>query len=386
LSFFDDGEETAPRPAAKAQRPRRQPAPGGGTGAATPKRPRPRRPQHSGGTDSHDEHTVMVRRRIAAGAGVVLLIVIVLLVNGCLNSQKTQALKEYAHNVSAIASESNQQVSRPLFAALTNAGSKSALDVEEQVNQLHLEAQKQAERARGLSVPGEMSGAQQNLLLTMDLRAEGVEKVANLLRTALGGQAKQASTPIAGDMENFLASDVIYSQRVAPLIEQTLKSGGVEGQTVASSHFLPNIGWLEPSTVQSRITGTGSTQSGETLTGHHGSALKGVSVGTTALEPEPAVNHISGGSSPTFTAQVENAGEFNETDVKVNVTITAGGKQYAASGTIEKTEPGKTADGNITVTGVPLGAPAKVEVQVEPVPGETNHEGTKDTFLAIFGS
>jgi hypothetical protein len=386
LSFFDDGEETAPRPAAKAQRPRRQSVPGAGAGGTPPKRPRPRRAQHSGGADSHDEHTVMVRRRIAAGAGVVLLIVIVLLVNGCLNSQKTQALKEYAHNVSAIASESNQQVSRPLFAALSGAGSKSALDVEEQVNQLHLEAQKQAERARGLSVPGEMSGAQQNLLLSMDLRAEGVEKVANLLRTALGGQAKQASTPIAGDMENFLASDVIYSQRVAPLIEQTLKSGGVEGQTVASSHFLPNIGWLEPSTVQSRITGTSSAQSGETLTGHHGSALKGVSVGTTALEPEPAVNHISGGSSPMFTAQVENAGEFNESDVKVNVTITVGGKQYAASGTIEKTEPGKTADGNITVTGVPLGAPAKVEVQVEPVPGETNHEGTKDTFLAVFGS
>ncbi len=387
MSFFDDGEETAPRPAAKAQRPRRQAAPGAGSGAVPPKRPRPRSPQHSRGADSRDEHTVMVRRRIAAGAGVVLLIVIVLLVNGCLNSQKAQALKEYAHNVSAIANESNQQVSHPLFAALTNASSKSALDVEEQVDQLHLEAQKQASRAKGLSVPGEMDGSQQNLLLAMDLRAEGVEKVANLLRTALGGQAKQASTQIAGDMENFLASDVIYSQRVVPLIEQTLKSAGIEGQTVASSHFLPNIGWLEPSTVQSRITGqsTSSAQSGETLTGHHGSALKGVSVGATALESEPTLNHISGGSNPTFTAQVENAGEFNESNVKVNVNITAGGKQYAASGTIEKTEPGKTANADIQVTGVPLGVAAKVEVQVEPVPGETNHEGTKDTYLAIFG-
>ncbi len=330
----------------------------------------------------------MVRRRIAAGVGVVLLIVIVLLVNGCLNSQKTQALKEYTRSVSAIANESNQQVSRPLFSSLTDASAKSALDVEEQVNQLHLEAQKQANRAKGLSVPGEMDGAQRNLLLALDLRAEGVEKVANQLRTALGGQAKQASTPIAGDMENFLASDVIYSQRVAPLIEQTLKSAGIEGQTVAGSHFLPNIGWLESSTVLSRITGqpSSSSQSGETLTGHHGSALKGVSVGANTLESEPAVNHISGGSNPTFTAQVENAGEFNETNVKVDVNITAGGKQYAASGTIEKTEPGKTADANIPVTGVPLGVAAKIEVQVEPVPGETNHEGTKDTFLAIFGS
>ncbi len=39
---------------------------------------------------------------------------------------------------------------------------------------------------------------------------------------------------------------------------------------------------------------------------------------------------------------------------------------------------------SIPVTGVPIGAASKVEVQVEPVPGETNHEGTKDTYLAIF--
>jgi hypothetical protein len=329
----------------------------------------------------------MVRRRWAAGGGIVLLIVLVLVINGCLNSQKTQALKEYAHDVSTIATESERQVSHPLFVALAGASTKSALDVETQVNQLHLEAQKQATQANGLSVPGEMDSAQRDLLLALDLRAEGVEKVSGQLRTALGGKAKQASTLIAGDMENFLASDVIYSQRVVPLIEQTLKSAGVESQTVASSHFLPNIGWLEPSTTESRITGqaaASSSQSGA-LTGHHGSALKGVSVGATTLEPEPALNHISGGGNPTFTVAVENAGEFTETNVKVDVTVTAGGKQYKASHAIDKTEPEKTVDVEIPVSGLPLGVAAKIEVQVEPVPGETNHEGTKDTFLAIFG-
>ena len=73
----------------------------------------------------------MVRRRVAAGVGVVLLIVIVLIVNGCLKSQKTQALKEYTHNVSTIVTESDQQVSQPLFAALSDASAKSALDVED---------------------------------------------------------------------------------------------------------------------------------------------------------------------------------------------------------------------------------------------------------------
>ncbi len=371
MSFFDDGEETAPRPAARAPR--------------APQSPRPRRPQHAEGADSHDEHTVMVRRRVAAGVGVVLLIVIVLLVNGCLKSQKTQALKEYNHSVSRIVGESDQQVSHPLFSALSGASAKSALNVEEQVNQLHLEAEKQATQAKGLSVPGEMDAAQRNLLLALDLRSEGVEKVANLLRTALGGQAKQASTLIAGDMEMFLASDVIYSQRVAPLIEQTLKAGGGGGQSVASTHFLPNIGWLEPNTVLSRITGQ-SASSAQPVTGNHGSALKGVSVGAKTLEPEPTLNHISGGSSPTFAVQVENSGEVPQTNVKVDVTVTAGGKQFTASHAIEKTEPGKTVNVNIPVTGVPLGVASKVEVKIEGVPGENDLENNKGTFLSIFGA
>ena len=66
------------------------------------------------------------------------------------------------------------------------------------------------------------------------------------------------------------------------------------------------------------------------------------------------------------------------------MTVTAGGKQFKASHAIEKTEPGKTASVDIPVTGVPLGAASKIEVQVEPVPGETNHEGTKNTYLAVF--
>jgi hypothetical protein len=383
LSFFDDGEETQSRPPTRAPRARDSAARGGEPGGGGP---RPRRPQQSGRSLPLDQHTLMVRRRVAAGVAVVLLIVIVLVVNGCLKSQRLQAMKDYNRNVSLLATESDEQVSTPLFSTINDAAGKSALNVEEQVDQLRIQAQTLAGRAKGLSVPGGMSAAQTDLELTMDLRVEGLTKVAALLPTALGGQGKQASTLIAGDMEIFLASDVVYSQRVAPLIQQTLASNGIHGLSTASTRFLPNLGWLESATVSSRISGKSSSQTGQPLSGHHGSALKAVNVGSQALEPEPALNHISGGSSPTFTVQVEDAGEFPETNVTVNVTVTSGGKQFKASHAIEKTEPAKTASVDIPVTGVPLGAASKIEVQVEPVPGETNHEGTKNTYLAIFGS
>jgi len=329
----------------------------------------------------------MVRRLVAAGAAVVLLIVIALVVNGCVKSEKQQSLKSYNRDVSQLAQESDEQVAHPLFVALSGAAGKSALDVEQQVDELSLDQRKIAERAQGLSVPGEMDAAQRDLLLAFNLRTEGMSKIAALLPKALGGQAKAASTLIAGDMEIFLASDVIYSQRVAPLIQETLASNSITGLTTTATRFLPNIGWLEPTTVEARIAGqaTSSAAQSAVAPGHHGSVLKGVSVGTTALEPEPALNHVSGGANPTFIVAVENDGEFPETNVKVNLTITAGGKQQKASHVIATTEPGKSVNAEIPVTGVPLKQAAKIEAQVEPVPGETNHEGTKNTYLAIFG-
>jgi hypothetical protein len=328
----------------------------------------------------------MVRRRMAAGIGVVLLIAIVLIVNGCLKSQKQQELKDYNQNVGQLARESDEQVSHPFFSALAGAGAKSALSVEVQIDQLRIQAQNVAARAKGLNVPGAMVAAQRDLLLALDLRLEGLTKVAALVRTALGGQAKQTSAAIAGDMEIFLASDVIYSQRVAPLIQQTLAAGGVQGLSTQSTRFLPNLGWLEPATVLSRITGQAAGgQSGQAVTGNHGSALKGVSVGANTLTPESTLNHISGGASPTFTVMVENSGESPETNVKAEITVTAGGKQFKATHVIEKTEPGKKINVGIPVDGVPLGVASKIQVSIGGVPGENDLENNKGTYLAIFG-
>jgi hypothetical protein len=346
-------------------------------------RPQPRRPTQ--GTLALDQRTVMVRRLVAVGIGVVVLILIIVLVSGCLNSEKQTALKEYNRDAGQIAHESDESVTGPLFAALVGAGSKSALNVEVQIDQLRIQAQSLASRAKALSVPAEMAGAQRALLLVQDLRAEAVTKIAALAPTALGSNGKEALAKIAGDMELFLASDVLYSQRVAPLIQQALSGAGITGVSTATSHALPNLGWLEPNTAQSRITGqSASTSSATVQPGNHGSALKEVSVGSNKLEAEPTLNHISGGSNPTFTAAVEDSGEFEEHNVKVDVTVTAEGKQFKASHVIEKTEPGKTVNLDIPVAGVPIGVAAKVEVNVEGVPGENDLENNKGVFLAVF--
>jgi hypothetical protein len=328
---------------------------------------------------------MMTRRWVALGAGLVLVIVIVLVINGCLKSEKQQSLKEYNHQAGALGQEFETQVARPLFSTLTNAGSKSALDVEVQVDQLRSQAQSLASAARKLNVPGEMTEAQRNLLLTFDLRVEGLAKLVSVLPKMLGGQSKQTAPLVAGNMQIFLTSDTVYSQRVIPLIQEALHDGGVGQIATTASRFLPNTGWLEPETVVARITGqqSGSSQGG-IAPGTHGSSLVGVAVGTNQLAPEPTINHVSGGSNPTFTVTVENTGSNPESSVKVDVTVTAAGKQFKASHVINQTQPESKVNVEIPVTGIPLGVAAKIETTVEPVPGEEDTENNKGTYLAIF--
>lgn len=374
MSFFDD-EDGEPPTTVRPPHTQQQ------------SRPQPRRPSGTDGVGESsqiDHHAMMVRRRIAAAVGVVLLIAIVLLVNGCLKRGKQQALEGYNRSVNQVGQASESEVARPLFATLAGAAGKSALDVGSQVDQLRMVAQQQAEHTQGMSVPSGMSAAQRNLLLALDMRVEGLTKIANLVREALGGQVQPASVKIAGAMEIFLASDVVYSQRVVPLLQQGLTSGGIGGQATTQSRFLPNLGWLTPATVQSKITGQAAA-AGAVAPGTHGHSLKGVSVGTNTLAASPTINHVGGGANPAFTVMVENAGSNAETSVKVDVSVTTEGKTLTASHLINKTEPGSTSSVDIPVNGVTLGAASRVTVNIEAVPGETATENNKGTYIVFFG-
>lgn len=326
----------------------------------------------------------MVRRRVAAGIAVVLVIVIIIAIAGAAKGGESSSLEEYRRQLHSIGQESEQGISKSFFAALEGATGREQIKTSTKLDSARQNAEKLAERAEGLSVPGSMAEAQRNVVLSLRLRSEGVAKIASLMESAASGKLESVSGQIAGDMQNLLASDVVWSQRVVPLADEALKAGGVGGAKVSGSRFLPDLGWLESSTAVSRIGGSGSTENGTLAAGTHGDALVGVSVGGAALEAQPAVNHISEGANPTFTVSVEDSGESTETGVKVTVTVLAGGKSTSASHTIDKIEAGKTLNVAIPVTGVETGVEAKVEAKVGKVPGEENLENNEATYLAIF--
>jgi hypothetical protein len=372
LSFFDEGDEPT--------RTRARPA-------------RPRQPETAGhGPAPPDRQTARTRQAVALGAIIILLILIVLGVKGCLDSRKDNALKDYNRNVTAVVEDSANTVGKPFFQRM-GSGARNAQDLQVQVNQLRLAAEDDVKRAQSFNVPGDMKAAQRNLELVLNLRQEGLQKIADQIPAALGrGQTSEAAiNKIAAEMQSFLASDVVYQARTAPLIKDALDKNGISGQQIASSQFMPNVSWLSPATVGDalgRTTSGGGTGSTATpAPGLHGHAIDATSIGNVTLQPEaPGVtNRVAAGANPTVAVKFTNGGTNNETDVKVSVSLKGGGKTISQTKTVGQTTAGQASTVNIPLGQTPpIGTPTTLTVSIAKVPGEKTVDNNRSTYTIIW--
>lgn len=337
-----------------------------------------------------DRQTLMVRRTIAGGAVVVALILLVLGFRGCLDARKERSFKDYARDVKELVDASQQQ-SDALFGLLREGG-QSAIELEQTINGFGVEAEQLADRAEGLDAPDEMKTAQRYLVDTLELRRDGTRSIARLLRTALGEEGRSEATQrIAAQMLNFLASDVLYTQRVVPNLRDPLEKEEVLAEVqVASSQFLPDIDWLRPGTVADRISrirgGGGGGEDGEVAPGLHGNGVNGVTV-------QPSGQTLAAGGaleirlseSLRFDVSVQNQGENEETDVTVKVSLAGSGKPIVFEERLDSIAAGETKVVQIPVAEPPpTGQPVQVTVEVEPVPGEEKTDNNKLEARAIF--
>jgi hypothetical protein len=201
----------------------------------------------------------MVRRTIALLGAVVLVVLLVVGINSCLDSRKDSAFRDYAADVRALVN-AQQDLSDRLFETLSRPGQGDALDVQTQVNAMRVDAEQLVDRAKGTDHPGDLNTAHGWLVTAFEFRAEAITKVANLLPTALGERGRQAAIDsIAGQMQALLASDVIYSQRAIPALTSAFSERGIE-ERFPNERFLPDLGWLDPDTVQSRLEQLGGAE------------------------------------------------------------------------------------------------------------------------------
>jgi hypothetical protein len=372
VSFFDEGDE----PTRVTRQPRARRSGGGGDGTQRPPREPVRRP---------DRQTVRVRQAVGLGVAVLLVVVVVFGVKGCVSSQQENALKSYNRDVTSVITSSDRDVGQAFFKLVGN-GSQQGQDLQVQVNQLRLAADEDARRARNFDVPDDMKAAQDKLLLTLDLRADGLRKIAADLPTALGrGQpARTAVARIAGNMQYFLASDVVYKARVAPLIKQTLDDAGVTGQRIADSQFMGNVGWLNPTFVATRIGASAGAPNQPPAPGLHGHGLTSVAVGDNTLQPGGVVNRVPATARVTFHVTFQNQGDNDENDVRVTISVRGSGKTISARKTVAQTKAGSPAEVDIPLGQTPPIGTATVQVSVAAVRGEQKTDNNRQSYTVIF--
>jgi len=332
----------------------------------------------------------MTRRLVAAGVLIVFLLIIFFGLRSCASSRNQRALKDYNRDVTQIATESVDDVMKPFFESMNGGGQ----DLQSRINQLRLAAEEQRRTAGSIDVPGDAQRAQNALELALNLRTSALTRIAQLVPNALSDNAQVAETAvrgIAGQMQNFLASDVVYSQRVVPYIRDALADADIKDQKIVTSKSLLDLGWLSTNQVAD-VLGAKRAQGGtganpNPAPGTHGHGLTSVSVGTTTLNPD-GTNRIPAGDNPTFNVKFQNQGENDESDVLVKITVKPNtGKTLTAQKKVNKTSAGTDATASLALDQAPpVGTPATITVEVVAVPGEKVKDNNKQSYTAIFTS
>lgn len=343
-----------------------------------------------------DHQTLLVRRLVAAGGVVLVVVLLVVLVKGCVDNRREAALKDYNRSVRTLVEHSRSAVSKQLFDALSGASGGEPTQVQETINQLRVVADEDLSQAGRIDTPDEMKGAQSDLELLLSLRRDGVANIADEIQTALGGTAGAGTAvdAIAGQMQAFNASDVIYSQRVAPLILKGLKDNGIAAsydgtageQVLPYADFLPDISWMSPDYVAGQLGASSSSgrTTGTPAPGLHGHQIDSVSVGGVDLTTDGS-NRIPASPPPTFTVNFTNGGENDETNVRVTVEITGSGAPVRAQTIVPNTTAGEAATATVTLRQSPsTSGPSTIRVTVEQVPGEETLDNNVAEYTALF--
>ena len=385
MSFFDerdnpsgaaDGHERPARGGSPAE-------PGSGS-----RRPPPRRP---GGGPGTDRQTVARRRAIGIGGGVVVVILAALLVRGCLDAREERGFEDYVQEVSSVIAESGQE-SEALFELLQDPGDLSAVDVQNTLNGLGVDAQRLVERAESADPPDQLTDTQDLVVQTLELRRDGLSGIAEGIPGALGDeQQDEVIEAIAADMQSFLASDVIYSQQAKPRIEEALAEQELEAEVdePPDSQFLPEIDLLEPATVSDavdQIRTEGADEDQKASPGLHGTGLGEVTVQPSGEAlVEGAATEVALGQDLALDVQVQNQGDNDESDVAVTATIEGSGAPIDLEGSLDSIAAGATETVSLPLEEAPpTGEELDLTVSIEPVPGEEVADNNEGAFTVLF--
>ena len=351
---------------------------------------------HAGGPPTRQQ--IRARQAILAIGAIVLIVLIVIAFRGCLNARQDRAFENYVSDLSSITAET-QQLSESLFRTLSGEGTSSDIGLAGEVSGDVGVMQSLLDRAEGLDAPDEIAGAQEQIVLSYELRTDALEGIAAQVDKLGGTQQGDAVDAIYTQIRVLSAGDILFA-RARDQIEQALTDEEIViPDGVPESQFLPTPGennepdYLDPAAVDSAFTGAaGSGGSGPVSDSQcqgdgetHGLGLvdgeSTLQPSGTALTDGGAVT--AGQGDDSLEVAVQNQGTADESGIDVTVS--------SDDGSIDSTETISTiAAGDTETVSIPLGATPQagdsltLEVSVTPVGCEEIEDNNEASYPVTF--
>jgi len=316
---------------------------------------------------------------------ILIVVLLVVWVEGCTEDAKRERNQTYLAEIGAIGNAS-AKLGQQLSTLLTTPGLNQE-DLDAKLGGYAQTADNQVQRAQNLNPPGPMVGPNTGAVESLRYRANGLRG----LQTAFQETVDETDASAAGELllvrtQRLLASDIIWTDSFQAPAATVLQEEGIEGLDVPSSEFVTGDDLVSQSSLAAiwqRIQGA-STDG--TPTGLHGNQIASVkALPSGQLLSTTTETTIKVTDDLAFEVGVTDSGESQEVRVKVTLTIPKQPEPIVKTQTIPLIDPGETKTLTFQVGAlVPFGEQTTVQVDVEPVPGETNTSNNSYEYPVIF--
>ena len=373
FDFVDDETREASPPAREAGT---RPPGGGPTGGGRPPR-----------TPLRGPNSLTPLLRLAALVALAILVVVLLAVwvQGCAAEEEQVTYGDYMGEIDAVGKDS-AKIGTDLATLLTTPG-LAQTELETQLGGLLQQQELDVQRARDIDSPGPLTPAHANAILALDLRVTGIRGLLDTFRDTKDTQdATAAGERLAAQGERLEASDVVWRDLFQGVADAAMAAEGVEGVTAPASVFVENADLYTARSMSSIWQRVHGASTGGTPTGSHGSSLEYTKVMPAGIQLSTSTEtKITISTDLSFEVGVTNSGENQEVGVKVRLTIPAQPSPIVKNATIDVIDPGETKAVTFSdFPDFPFGEGTTVQVQVLPVPGETNTGNNSAEYPVIF--
>jgi hypothetical protein len=370
FDFVDDETRELPPPTG----PRGTRPPSGPTGGR-PSGPSPRGPS-----------ALAPLLRLAALVALAILVVVLLTVwvQGCAAAEDEVTYGEYMGEVDAVGKDS-AKIGADLATLLTTPG-LAQTELETRLGGLLQQQELDVQRAHDIDPPGPLTPAHENAIRALDLRVAGLQGLLDTFRDTKDTQdATAAGRRLAVQGQRLEASDVVWRDLFQGVAKAAMTAEGVEGVSTPASVFVQNSDLYTARSMSSIWQRVHGASTGGTPTGSHGSALASTTVQPAGIQLSTSTETtITISTDLSFEVAVTNSGEFQEVGVRVRLTI-PDEPPIVKNGTIDVIDPGETEVVTFSdFPDFPLGEGTSVQVQVLPVPGETNTGNNSAEYPVVF--